>query len=547
MKREDGRKIVESGGAVLGMELGSTRIKAVLIAPDGAPLARGAHHWENRLENGNWTYSLEEVWPGLQDAYAHLAADAEARYGAPLRRLAAAGVSGMMHGYLAFDGSGELLVPFRTWRNTGTRRASEELTGALGCSIPQRWSAAHLYQAILNRESHVGRIRFLTTLSGYVHWRLTGEKALGIGDAAGMFPVDGAAGDFDGEKLRRFDDLTRQAGFPRPLRTLLPAVRRAGRPAGNLTAAGAKLLDPTGTLLPGVPMAPPEGDAGTGMTATNALTPRTGNISAGTSIFAMVVLERPLAHSCPELDTVATPTGRDVAMVHCNNGTSDLDAWMGLLREAGLGGGDENAAYDAFYRAALAGRPDCGGVTVCNYLAGEPVTGLDAGIPLLARTPDAALTLENFARANLLGALATLKLGMEILTEREGVSIDALTGHGGLFQTGDAAQRLLAGLLGVPVRCMETAGEGGPWGMALLADYLVCQGSGESLEDFLRDRIFYRVKSSTARPDPQDAAGAAAYLRRYRKLLTAERAAVREFQTAPAEEEEEIGDAPEGV
>lgn len=529
---------MESGGAILGMELGSTRIKAVLIGPDGLPLAQGAYHWENRLEDGNWTYPLEEVRLGLRAAYASLAADVERRYGTEIRRLAAAGVSAMMHGYLAFDECGKLLVPFRTWRNTSTRQAADKLTGALRFNFPQRWSAAHLYQAILNREPHVEKIRFLTTLSGYVHWCLTGEKVLGIGDAAGMFPVDGAAGDFDRERLRGFDALAAKERFSRPLRELLPAVRRAGEPAGVLTEAGAKLLDSTEALQPGVPMAPPEGDAGTGMTATNSLAPRTGNVSAGTSIFAMVVLKKPLAGVYPELDVVATPEGRDAVMVHCNNGTSDLDAWVRLLREAGLGGGDENAAYELFYRKALEGDADCGGVAVCNYLSGEPVTGLDAGIPLLARMPDAKLTLANFARANLLGAMATLKLGMEILTEREGVSIDTLTGHGGLFQSGDAAQKLLAGLLDTPVRCMETAGEGGPWGMALLASYLVNRNAGESLGEFLQERVFRRIRNTTVRPDPRDAAGAAAYLRRYRKLLQVERAAVREIQGTPADKKE---------
>lgn len=535
MERETGRQIVESGKAVLGIELGSTRIKAILIAPDGMPMAQSAHHWESRLEGGNWTYPLETVWEGLRDAYAALAADVNAKYGAEIRRLAAAGVSAMMHGYLAFDEHGNLLVPFRTWRNTSTRQASAELSELLQCNIPQRWSAAHLYQAILNREPHVEKIRFLTTLSGYVHWRLTDEKVLGIGDAAGMFPVDSKLGDFDPEKLDIFDKMAKKHNFSLPLRKLLPEGKRAGESAGVLTAAGAKLLDPTGKLQPGVPMAPPEGDAGTGMTATDSLAPRTGNVSAGTSIFAMVVLEKPLTNFYPELDVVATPTGREAVMVHCNNGTSDLDAWVRLLRQAGLGGGDENAAYEAFYRAALEGDSDCGGVTVCNYLAGEPVTGLDTGIPLLLRTSHAKLTLQNFARANLLGMLATLKLGMEILTEREDVSIDTLVGHGGLFQTGLAAQKLLAGLLGVPVRCMETAGEGGPWGMALLASYLVNQAPGEPLENFLRGRVFCSVQSRTAAPDTADADGAAAYLRQYRKTLNVERAAVREFQKTPAD------------
>lgn len=540
MERETGKQIVESGRAILGMEFGSTRIKAILIGPDGLPLAQGAHHWENRLENGNWTYPLEEVRFGLRDAYANLAADVRMRYGTEIRHLAAAGISAMMHGYLAFDESGNLLVPFRTWRNTSTRQAAGELTGALRFNFPQRWSAAHLYQAILNREPHVGKIRFLTTLSGYVHWQLTGEKVLGIGDAAGMFPVDGAAGDFDGEKLRGFDALTAKEHFSRPLRELLPEVRRAGEPAGVLTEAGAELLDTAGALQPGVPMAPPEGDAGTGMTATDSLAPQMGNVSAGTSIFAMVVLKKPLTGVYPELDVVATPEGRDAVMVHCNNGTSDLDAWVRLLREAGLGGGDESAAYELFYRKALEGDADCGGVAVCNYLSGEPVTGLDEGIPLLARTPDAKLTLANFARANLLSAMATLKLGMALLTEREGVSIDTLTGHGGLFQSGNAAQKLLAGLLGVPVRCMETAGEGGPWGMALLASYLVNRNAGESLEGFLRERVFRKIRNTTVRPDARDTDGAAAYLRRYRKLLNVERAAVREIQGTPADKKEGI-------
>lgn len=531
MERETGREIIASGQAVLGMELGSTRIKAVLTAPVGTLLAQGSHRWETRLEDGNWTYDPAEIWSGLREAYGALAADAAGRYGAEIRTLAAMGVSAMMHGYLAFDENGTLLVPFRTWRNTSTRPASEALSKALACNIPQRWSASHLYQAMLNREPHLARLRFLTTLSGWVHWRLTGERVLGIGDAAGMFPVDEAAGDFDPEKLKIFENLAREQGFSQPIRPLLPAVKTAGQPAGVLTAEGAKLLDGSGRLRPGVPLAPPEGDAGTGMTATDSLLPRTGNVSAGTSVFAMVVLEKPLSGWYPELDVVATPAGRQVVMVHCNNGTPDLDAWVALLREAGLGGGDPEAAYGAFYRAALSGEPDCGGVTACSYLAGEPVTGLDAGIPLLARTPDGRLTLANFSRAMLLGTLATLKLGLALLMEREGVAIETLVGHGGLFQTGDAAQRLLAGLLNVPVRCMETAGEGGPWGMALLASYRVNRRDGETLEAFLHRQVFGGVASTVVRPDAGDAAGAARYLTRYERLLAAERAAVAAFET----------------
>jgi sugar (pentulose or hexulose) kinase len=540
MERETGRRIVESGLGILGIELGSTRIKAVLTAPDGTPLAQGSHHWESRLENGNWTYSLEDVRDGLRDACADLAANTMAEYGARIQTAAAMGVSAMMHGYLAFDADGNLLVPFRTWRNTSTRQAAEELSASLRFNIPQRWSAAHLYQAILNGEPHLERIAFLTTLSGYVHWQLTGERVLGIGDAAGMFPVDGDLGTFDPEKLKIFDGLARQHGFLKPLGGLLPRVLRAGTPAGTLTEAGARLLDPTGGLRPGVPMAPPEGDAGTGMAATDSLAPRTGNVSAGTSIFAMVVLEKPLSGFYPELDVVATPAGRQAVMVHCNNGTADLDAWVRLLREAGLGGGDETAAYEAFYRAAMAGQEDCGGVTVCNYLAGEPVAGLDSGIPLVARLPDGRLTLGNFARAALLSTMTTLKLGMELLTAREDVSIDALVGHGGLFQTGDAAQHLLAGLLNVPVRCMETAGTGGPWGMALLASYLVNRRDGETLEDFLHHRIFQSVKAVTAQPAPADIAGGQRYLARYQRLLRAERTAVASFQASSAENEKGV-------
>ena len=520
------REQLISGEALLGIELGSTRIKAVLIGPDHAPIASGDHAWENRLEDGLWTYHLDDVWAGLQDAYCNLKADVAQKYGVKLTKLKALGFSAMMHGYLAFDKAGKLLVPFRTWRNTNTAQAADALTGLLGFNIPQRWSVSHLYQAVLNKEPHVKDVNFLTTLAGYVHWQLTGEKVLGIGDASGMFPIDSGTKDFDAGMLAKFDTLTGE--YPWTLRDLLPRVLAAGEDAGVLTAAGAKLLDRSGDLQPGVPMAPPEGDAGTGMAATNAVAVRTGNVSAGTSVFAMVVLEKPLSKVYPEIDMVTTPSGPAVAMVHCNNCTSDINAWAGLLAGFGKAAGAEigmNAIYEAMFHAAMTADPDCGGLVNYSYLSGEPIAGLEEGRPLFARLPDASFTFANFARAQLYGAIATLKLGMDILA-KEDVKIDTLTGHGGFFKTPGTAQNLLSSALDTPVTTMETAGEGGPWGMALLSAYRVNRAGGETLEDYLDKKVFAGSMGVTARPVKADADGFRAYIQRYFQAMSAERTAV---------------------
>lgn len=449
----------------LGIELGSTRIKAVLVGDTCKPVAQGDFTWENRLENGIWTYPLEEVWQGVQAAYAALAADVLAKCGQPLTTVGCIGVSAMMHGYLAFDAAGKLLVPFRTWRNTMTGAAAEELTSAFGFNIPQRWSAAHLYQAMLNREPHLPQLDFFTTLAGYVHWQLTGRKVLGEGDASGMFPIDSTTGGYDAAMLAKFNALADKQGCPVDLVKLLPTVLPAGEDAGMLTVEGAKRLDPTGTLQPGIPFCPPEGDAGTGMVATNSVAPRTGNVSAGTSIFAMVVLEKPLSKVYPEIDMVTTPDGAAVAMVHCNNCTSDLNAWVDLLAEsAALCGAniDKGALFTLLFNESLHGAPDCGGITPVNYISGESVTHLDAGVPLLLRRPDSAFTLANFMRANIYSAFATLAMGLEIL-RKENVTVNTLLGHGGIFKTPGVAQRYLAAAAGArpawkqPVRAVPTA------------------------------------------------------------------------------------------
>ena len=521
-------KIVAGGEAVLGIELGSTRIKASLIGPDCVPIAGGSHAWENRLENGVWTYHLEDVWAGIQDCFADLQAEVKKRCGADLTVLKAMGVSAMMHGYLPFDKNGGQLAGFRTWRNTSTGPAADKLTAVLGFNIPQRWSAAHLYQAVLNGESHVKDIAFLTTLAGYVHWKLTGEKVLGVGDASGMFPIDSKTGDYDVGMLDKFDGLTASQDYPWKVRDILPKVLGAGESAGALTAEGAKLLDPTGMLRPGAPLCPPEGDAGTGMAATNAVAVRTGNVSAGTSVFAMVVLEKPLSRVYPEIDMVTTPTGEAVAMVHCNNCTSDINAWAGLLHGFAKAAGMEismDTVYETLFRSAMEGEGDCGGLMNYSYLSGEPIVGLEEGRPLFARLPDARFTFANFARAQLSSAVATLKLGMDILAG-ERVRIDTLTGHGGFFKTPGTAQNLLASALNTPVATMETAGEGGPWGMALLAAYLVDRAEGETLEAYLQNRVFAGSTAVSAAPDAGDAKAFDAYIKRYAAALPAERAAV---------------------
>ena len=500
----------------LGIELGSTRIKAVAVDEGFRPVSSGDYTWASRYENGVWTYGLEEVWTGLRAALSAVENRAE---------VAAAGVSAMMHGYLAFDRDWNLLVPFRTWQNTITGPAAAELTALFSFNVPQRWSVAHLYQAVLNGEEHVSRIAHITTLAGYVHYMLTGVNAVGIGEASGMFPIDSQALDYDRAMVEKFDALAAERNLPWRLEELLPRVLTAGQEAGRLTPAGAGLLE--GLLPAGIPFAPPEGDAGTGMTATNAVAPRTGNVSAGTSIFSMVVLEKPLKRVYEEIDLVTTPAGAPVAMVHCNNCTNDTNAWVGVLGEAArLFGANPSAGelYQKLYEKSLEGAPDCGGVLVCNYLAGEGVTHLDAGRPLVVRRPDSAFNLANFFRAQLYATMATLKIGMDILAE-EGVAIDSLTGHGGLFKTPGVGQRYMAAACNAPVTCMDTAGEGGPYGMALLAAYLLRREEGERLKDFLSNRVFAGVSGSTAAPDGAEAAAFGEYIQRYKALLQVERAA----------------------
>jgi sugar (pentulose or hexulose) kinase len=528
------RDAIITGRATLGIELGSTNIKACLIGPDNAPIAGGSSAWENELVDGRWTYSLDAVRDGVQAAYAALVADVEERYGVRPTGFAALGVSAMMHGYLAFDAEGELLVPFRTWRNTSTGPAAAELSALFGHNIPLRWSIAHLYQAILDDEAHVGSIASFTTLAGYVHRELTGQHVLGVGDASGMFPVDPATVDYDQRMLEQFGHLAaaKHPGFQ--VAGLLPDVLPAGADAGRLTEAGAAFLDPTGELQAGILCCPPEGDAGTGMVATNSVAPRTGNISAGTSIFAMVVLEKPLASVHHELDLVTTPAGDLVAMVHCNNGASELDAWAGLFGEFAAAVGGSTAPDDVFgalFGAALDGAVDGGGLLAYNYLAGEPITGLDAGRPLFVRTADSRLTLANFMRAQIYGAFGTLALGMRVL-DGEGVAIDAMFAHGGMFRTAGVAQRLLAAAIDAPVAVGRTAGEGGAWGIAVLAGYAAAaaQDDALTLADHLTHQVFADAELDVAEPDPVDVAGFATYLERYAAGLAVERAATESLQ-----------------
>ena len=501
----------------LGIELGSTRVKAVAIDGQFRPVSSGDYTWASRYENGVWTYSLDEVWTGLRAALSQV----EDR-----QDIAAAGVSAMMHGYLAFDKDWNLLTPFRTWQNTITGQAAAELTKLFGFNIPQRWSIAHLYQAILNKEEHVPQVAHITTLAGYIHYKLTGIHAVGVGEASGMFPIDSGKLDYDAAMMAKFNALPAVQALPWRLEDLLPKVLAAGQDAGALTEAGAAMLD--GLLPLGVVFAPAEGDAGTGMTATNAVAPRTGNVSAGTSIFSMVVLERPLERVYEEIDLVTTPTGAPVAMVHCNNCTNDTNAWVGVLGEtARLFGAEPSAGelYTKLYEKSLEGDPDCGGVLVCNYLAGEGVTHMDAGRPMVVRTPESKFTLANLFRAQLYATMSTLKIGMDILAE-EGVAIDSLTGHGGLFKTPVVGQSYMAAACNAPVTCMETAGEGGPYGMALLASFLMNKEEGERLEDFLSKRVFAGASGSTVQPDPACAEGFNTYIRRYRALLEVEKTAV---------------------
>jgi sugar (pentulose or hexulose) kinase len=529
MDTTDAQKAIAEGRTALGIELGSTRIKAVLIGPDFSPLAVGSHDWENQLVNRLWTYPLDSVWSGLQTCYAALAEDVEQQHGVELTTVGALGVSAMMHGYLALDADGELLVPFRTWRNTNTGAAAERLGEEFSHNIPHRWSVAHLYQAILDGEDHVGLLDHLTTLAGYVHWKLTGEKVLGIGDASGMFPIDTAEGRYDEAMLARFDELAAEAGAQLRVADLLPAIKVAGDPAGELTEAGARLLDRTGRLRPGAPMCPPEGDAGTGMVATNSVAAHTGNVSAGTSIFAMVVLEQELSRVHRELDLVTTPAGDLVAMVHCNNGASELNSWVGLFAEfaRALGSSaDTSKIFEVLFTSALAGAPDCGGLLAYNYLSGEPITGLDEGRPLFLRTPDSTFDLATFMRTQILASLATLKIGMDVLQRDEHVRLDVMFGHGGVFKTAGVAQRLLAAALDTPVSVGQVAAEGGAWGIAVLAAFLVERADGQDLQDFLGSRVFTNAELDVVEPDPDDVAGVAAFIERFVAGLPVEQAAV---------------------
>jgi sugar (pentulose or hexulose) kinase len=524
---------IRSGRATLGIELGSTRIKACLIGDDPTEvLAVGSHAWENEFVDRVWTYSLESVWSGLQAAFADLVADAERRHGVRPETFGAIGVSAMMHGYLAFDAAGELLVPFRTWRNTSTGPAAAELSELLGVNIPLRWSIAHLHQAVLDQEPHVPQLDAVTTLAGYVHWKLTGRNVLGVGDASGMFPIDSATNDYDAELVARYDALAGPTALPKTLAELLPEVLPAGRAAGTLTPEGAALLDPSGGLRPGAVLCPPEGDAGTGMVATNSVAPRTGNVSAGTSIFAMVVLEHPLASVHHELDLVTTPAGDPVAMVHCNNGASELAAWVGLFTRFAAASSPDGAAtesdavFDVLFREALAGAPDAGGLLAYNHLAGEPIAGLTEGRPLVVRTPDSDFTLANFMRAQLYGVFGTLALGMRVLAG-EGVELDRMFAHGGMFRTSGVAQRFLAGALAAPVSVAESASEGGAWGIAVLAAYVrAAEREDVALDVFLDEHVFGGAVFETSEPDAADVAGFSAYLDRYSAGLAVERAAV---------------------
>lgn len=523
------REAILAGNTSLGIELGSTRIKAVLIGEDHAPIASGNHDWENRYENGIWTYSLEDIWNGLQESYANMAADVQDRYGVKLTAVGSIGLSAMMHGYMAFDEAGELLVPFRTWRNTITGEASEKLTALFDFNIPQRWSIAHLYQAILNKEAHVSEIRFQTTLAGYLHWKLTGQKVLGVGEASGMFPIDSASGTFHKRMVKQFDELLEQEGLPYHLKDIFPEVKSAGEAAGVLTEEGAKLLDPSGTLQAGIPFCPPEGDAGTGMAATNSVAQRTGNVSAGTSVFAMVVLEKELENVHPEIDMVTTPDGSAVAMVHCNNCTSDLNAWVDLFQEFAESFGmnvDRNALFSTLYNKALEGDADCGGLLSYNYFSGEHITGFEEGRPLFVRTPESRFNLANFMRVHLFTSLGALKTGLDILLKEEHVQIDEMLGHGGLFKTKGVGQKIMAAAVNSPVSVMETAGEGGAWGIALLAAYMRKKAEGETLAQYLADKVFAGEKGEKMLPDAKDAEGFEQFIRRYTEGLPIERAAV---------------------
>ena len=529
MNKENVKTLIEAGKAVVGIELGSTRIKAVMIDENHQPVATGSYDWETRLDGHIWTYDLEDIWKGLKASYANMAADVKEKYGAEIKSLAGIGFSAMMHGYMAFDKEGTLLVPFRTWRNTITGQAAEELTELFQYNIPQRWSIAHLYQAILNKEEHVKDVAYFTTLSGYIHWQLTGQKVLGVGDASGMFPIDPATSDFYDGMIEKFDKLVEDRGYSWKLREIMPKVLCAGDDAGCLTEEGVKLLDPTGTLQAGIPVCPPEGDAGTGMTATNSVAKRTGNVSAGTSVFAMIVLEKELSKVYTEIDMVTTPSGSPVAMAHANNCTSDLNAWVNIFKEYSEAMGmkvDMNTLFGTLYNKALEGDADCGGLLSYGYYSGENIIPIDEGRPVFIRTPNSKFNLANFMRTHLYAALGALKIGMDILVKEECIQIDKILGHGGLFKTPGVGQRIMAAAMQAPVSVMETAGEGGAWGIALLAAYEVGNAEGETMEDYLDNKDFAGNEGSKMEPVPEDVDGFEKFIEQFKQGLSVEQEAI---------------------
>lgn len=529
LKEMSAKTIIESGKAILGIEFGSTRIKAVLIDTDNNPIAQGSFEWENQLVDGLWTYSIDTIWKGLQDCYADLRKNVKAEYDCEIKQLAAIGISAMMHGYMAFGKDENILVPFRTWRNTNTAKAAAELSELFHFNIPLRWSISHVYQAILNGEDHINKIDFLTTLAGYIHWQLTGKKVLGVGDASGMLPIDSNTNNYDAEMVAKFDKLIEPKNLGWKILDILPEVLNAGEDAGVLTEEGAKKLDPSGTLQAGTPLCPPEGDAGTGMVATNAVRQRTGNVSAGTSSFSMIVLEKALSQPYEVIDMVTTPDGSPVAMVHCNNCTSDLNAWVGLFKQYQELLGvpvDMNEVFGKLYNHALEGDADCGGLIAYNYISGEPVTGLAEGRPMFVRSANDHFNLANFMRANLYASVAVLKIGNDVLFKDEKVQVDRITGHGGLFKTKGVGQRILAAAINSPISVMETAGEGGAWGIALLAGYLVNNEEKLSLADYLDQKVFAGNTGVEIAPTAEDVAGFDKYIETYKAGLAIEKAAV---------------------
>jgi sugar (pentulose or hexulose) kinase len=529
LKEMSAKTIIESGKAILGIEFGSTRIKAVLIDTDNNPIAQGSFEWENQLVDGLWTYSIDTIWKGLQDCYADLRKNVKAEYDCEIKQLAAIGISAMMHGYMAFGKDENILVPFRTWRNTNTAKAAAELSELFHFNIPLRWSISHVYQAILNGEDHINKIDFLTTLAGYIHWQLTGKKVLGVGDASGMLPIDSNTNNYDAEMVAKFDKLIEPKNLGWKILDILPEVLNAGEDAGVLTEEGAKKLDSSGTLQAGTPLCPPEGDAGTGMVATNAVRQRTGNVSAGTSSFSMIVLEKALSQPYEVIDMVTTPDGSPVAMVHCNNCTSDLNAWVGLFKQYQELLGvpvDMNEVFGKLYNHALEGDADCGGLIAYNYISGEPVTGLAEGRPMFVRSANDHFNLANFMRANLYASVAVLKIGNDVLFKDEKVQVDRITGHGGLFKTKGVGQRILAAAINSPISVMETAGEGGAWGIALLAGYLVNNEEKLSLADYLDKKVFAGNTGVEIAPTAEDVAGFDKYIETYKAGLAIEKAAV---------------------